>query len=45
MPRKARLDTPETLHHVMVHGIEGTSLFLEDKDQESFPLPLDELVS
>ena len=25
MPRGARLDTPGTLHHVMVRGIEGKS--------------------
>jgi len=36
MPRQARLDAPGTLHHVMVRGIEGTPLFLEDKDRESF---------
>ena len=27
MPRQARLDAPGTLHHVMVRGIERTTLF------------------
>ena len=43
MPRQARLDAPGTLHHVMVRGIEGTPLFLEDKDRESFLSRLGEL--
>lgn len=27
MPRKARLDAPGTLHHVIGRGIEGTKIF------------------
>jgi hypothetical protein len=29
MPRGARLDTPGTLHHVMVRGIEGNRIGME----------------
>jgi hypothetical protein len=36
MPRQARLDAPGTLHHVMIRGIEGQSIFREDKDRENF---------
>ena len=36
MPRQARLDAPGTLHHVMVRGIEGREIFLDDQDREEF---------
>jgi REP element-mobilizing transposase RayT len=36
MPRQARLDAPETLHHVMVRGIERTTLFRDDTDRADF---------
>jgi REP element-mobilizing transposase RayT len=36
MPRQARLDAPNTLHHVMVRGIERTALFRDDRDREDF---------
>ena len=36
MPRQARLDSPGTLHHVMIRGIEGRSIFFEDGDREDF---------
>ena len=36
MPRKARLDAPGTLHHVMMRGTEGRSIFREDKDHQNF---------
>jgi putative transposase len=34
MPRQARLDAPGTLHHVMVRGIEGRSLFRDNRDRQ-----------
>jgi len=34
MPRQARLDAPETVHHVMVRGLERRTLFREDADRE-----------
>ena len=30
MPRGARLDTPGTMHHVMVRGIEGNRIVVDD---------------
>ena len=36
MPRQARLDAPDTLHHVMVRGIERTSIFRDDTDRSDF---------
>ena len=36
MPRKARLDVPGTLHHVMARGIEGTNIFRNEEDRRSF---------
>ena len=36
MPRQARLDAPETLHHVMVRGIERRALFRDDPDRADF---------
>src|SRR4030042_1649259 len=43
MPRNARLDAPGTLHHVMIRGIEGASIFLDDKDREHFLSRLGEI--
>ena len=36
MPRQARLDSPGTLHHIMIRGIEGRDLFNEDRDRKEF---------
>lgn len=36
MPRKARLDAPGTLHHVMVRGIEKRLIVQSDKDRQDF---------
>jgi putative transposase len=36
MPRQARLDAPDTLHHVMVRGIERTAIFRDDLDRADF---------
>jgi len=36
MPRKARLDAPGTLHHVMIRGIERSPIFKDDQDREDF---------
>ena len=36
MPRQARLDTPGTLHHVMVRGIEKSPIFKDDQDRLDF---------
>lgn len=36
MPRQARLDAPDALHHVMVRGINKIAIFIDDHDRESF---------
>ncbi len=36
MPRLARLDAPEILHHVMGRGIEGKEIFFNDTDRSDF---------
>src|SRR4030066_906064 len=44
MPRQARLDAPGILHHVMVRGMEGCPIFLEDQDRQDFVSRISELV-
>ena len=36
MPRKARLDAPGGLHHIMVRGIERRKIFRDDTDRDDF---------
>jgi len=36
MPRQARLDAPDTLHHVMVRGLERRIIFKDDADRDDF---------
>jgi REP element-mobilizing transposase RayT len=36
MPRKARLDVPGALHHIMVRGIDKTNIFRDDEDKARF---------
>ena len=36
MPRRARLDAPGTLHHVIGRGIAETKIFRTKKDREDF---------
>jgi len=36
MPRKARIDAPGALHHIIVRGIERRKIFYDDKDRENF---------
>lgn len=36
MPRKARIDAPGALHHIIVRGVAQTSIFKDDKDREDF---------
>jgi hypothetical protein len=45
MPRKARLDAPGTLHHVIIRGIERSPIVDDDKDRENFVSRLGHLVS
>ena len=36
MPRKARIDAPGALHHIMARGIEGRPIFQNDHDRYDF---------
>lgn len=36
MPRKARIDAPGALHHIIVRGIEGRKIFKDNADRQSF---------
>jgi putative transposase len=36
MPRQARIDAPGALHHIIVRGIERTSVFVDDIDRKNF---------
>jgi len=36
MPRRARLDTPGTLHHVIVRGIERRRIVNDVADRKNF---------
>ena len=36
MPRKARIDAPGALHHIIVRGIERKKIFYDDKDRDNF---------
>jgi len=40
MLRKARIDAPGALHHIIVRGIDRTAIFRDDTDYENFPLRL-----
>ena len=36
MPRKARIDAPGALHHIIARGIEGRKIFISDRDRNDF---------
>ncbi|HYA94197.1 MAG TPA: transposase [Thermodesulfobacteriota bacterium] len=44
MPRGPRLDTPGTLHHVIVRGIERRPIFKSERDREDFVARLGQVV-
>lgn len=45
MPRGARLDVPNVLHHVMARGIEGQDIFRDTRDYNEFLRRLSEVVT
>ncbi len=45
MPRQARLDSPGTLHHIMIRGIEGRDLFNNDTDCKEFISRIEKIIS
>jgi REP element-mobilizing transposase RayT len=36
MPRKARIDAPGALHHIILRGIERRKIFYDDSDRNNF---------
>lgn len=44
MPRKARIDAPGALHHLICRGIERRKIFLDDTDRDRFLERLGELL-
>jgi REP element-mobilizing transposase RayT len=36
VPRHIRLDAPGVVHHVMIRGVDGTRIFLDTHDRQSF---------
>jgi len=45
MPRKARIDAPGALHHIIGRGIERRKIYVDDDDRENFLERLGRLVS
>jgi len=45
MPRKARIDAPGALHHVIVRGIERRRIFSDDQDRDNFIERLGDIVT
>ena len=43
MPRKARIDAPGALHHIIVRGIERKSIFRDNYDRDNFFERLDRI--
>ena len=36
MPRKARIDAPGALHHIIIRGIEKKPIFRDNRDKRNF---------
>jgi len=36
MPRKARIDAPGGLHHIIIRGIERKAVFKDSADRDNF---------
>ncbi|MGD8658157.1 MAG: transposase, partial [Desulfobacterales bacterium] len=45
MPRKARIDAPGALHHIIIRGIERKAIFKDRMDRRNFLNRLDRIVS
>jgi len=45
MPRKARIDAPGALHHIVGRGIERRKIFLDDDDRDNFVQRLSAILS
>jgi putative transposase len=45
MPRKARIDAPSALQHIICRGIERRKIFTDDADRNSFVARLGRVIS
>ena len=45
MPRKARIDAPGALHHIIARGIERCKIFKDDADRQNFIERLGDILS
>jgi len=45
MPRKARIDAPGALHHIIARGIERRSIFKDNTDRNDFLKRIDTILS
>src|SRR5208337_2508884 len=45
MPRKARIDAPGALHHIIARGIERREIFCDDEDRYGFLRRLGEILT
>jgi putative transposase len=45
MPRKARIDAPGAVHHIIIRGIEREPIFKDSRDYESFLERLSDLIT
>ena len=45
MPRKARIDAPGALHHIVIRGIERRHIFTHDQDRDNFIGRLGDIVT
>jgi len=45
MSRKARIDAPGALHHIIVRGIERRKIFSDDRDRDNFVKRLGDIVT
>jgi hypothetical protein len=45
MPRKARIDAPRALHHIIIRGIERKAIFYDSADLTNFLERLGRIIS
>ena len=45
MPRKARIDAPGALHHIIVRGIERKAIFKDNHDRDNLIERLDRIIA
>ncbi len=45
MPRKARIDAPGALHHIIIRGIERKAIFKNNTDRNNFVERLGQIIS